>query len=111
LVSTTSSVKIDLVASCDDHDKTVRVLLGNQGGLRGDVKVRLQGLDKAAYLREGEGIHVVVERIPENTDGAVVALQTVLDVRLVVRDNTLDVTIPWASDRDAFAVRLGPGQE
>ncbi len=111
LVSTTPSAKIDLVASCDDHGKIVRVLLGNQGGLQGDVKVRFQGLDKAGYLRESEGIRVVVERIPENKGGAVVALQTVIDARLPIHDNSLDVTIPWASDRDAFAVRLGPGRQ
>jgi hypothetical protein len=111
LISTTPSTKIDLVASCDDHGKIVRVLLGNQGGLQGDVMVRFQGLDKAVYLREGEGIRVVVERIPENKGGAVVALQTVIDARLPIHDNSLDVTIPWASDRDAFAIRLGPGRQ
>ena len=111
LVSTTPSAKIDLVASRDEHGKIVRVLLGNKGGLQGDVKVSFQGLDKAAYLREGDRIHVVVERIPEDKGGAVAAIQTVIDARLPIRDNSLDVTIPWTSDRDAFAVRVGPGQE
>ncbi len=32
------------------------------------------------------------------------------DGRLPIRDNSLAVTIPWTSDRDAFSVRLGPGQ-
>jgi Flp pilus assembly CpaF family ATPase len=52
-----------------------------------------------------------VERIPEDKGGAVAAVQTVIDARLPIRDNRLDVTIPWTSGRDAFAVRVGPGQE
>ena len=111
LVSTTPSAKIDLVASRDEHGKIVQVLLGNKGGLQGDVTVRFQGLDKAAYLREGDRIRVVVERIPDNKGGAVTAVQTVVDARLPIRDNSLDVTIPWTSDRDAFAVRVGPGRQ
>ncbi len=91
--------------------KIAHVLLGNKGGLQGDVKVSFQGLDKAAYLRDGDRIHVVVERIPEDKGGAVTAVQTVIDARLPIRDNSLDVTIPWTSDRDAFAVRLGPGRQ
>ncbi len=89
----------------------MRVLLGNKGGLQGDVKVSFQGLTRAAYLREGEGVRVVVERIPENKGGAVASVRTVIDACLPIRDNTFDVTIPWTSDRDAFAVRVGPGQE
>ncbi len=89
----------------------MRVLLGNKGGLQGDVKVSFQGLARAAYLREGEGVRVVVERIPENKGGAVASVRTVIDACLPIRDNTFDVTIPWTSDRDAFAVRVGPGQE
>ena len=100
----------DLVASRDEHSNTVQVVLGNKGGLQGDVTVRFHGLDKTAYLREGDRIHVVVERIPEDKGGPVAAVQTVIDARLSIRDNTLDVTIPWTSDRDAFAVRLGPGR-
>ncbi len=111
LVSTTPSAKIDLVASCDDRGKIVQVLLGNKGGLQGDVTVRFQGLDKAAYVREGHRIHVVVERIPEDKGGAVANLQTALDTRMPVRDNALDVMIPWTSDRDAFVVRLGPNHQ
>ena len=110
LVTTTPSGKIDLVASRDQHGKTVQVLLGNSGGLQGDVTVRFQGLDKAAYVRQGDQVHVVVERIPEDKGGAVVAVQTIVDSRLPIRDNSLDVTIPWTSDRDAFSVRLDPGQ-
>jgi hypothetical protein len=111
LVSAKPSAKIDLVASRDDHGKIVRVLLGNKGDLQGDVTVRFQELDKAAYLRDGGRVPVVVERIPDNKGGAVAAVQTVIDARLPIRDNRLDVTIPWTSDRDAFAVRVGPGQE
>ncbi len=111
LVSTTPSAKIDLVASRDDHGKIVQVLLGNKGGLQGDVTLRIQGLDKAAYLREGDQIHVVVEQIPENKSGAVAAVHTVVDTRLPTHDNTLDVTIHWTSDRDAFAIRIGPDQQ
>jgi hypothetical protein len=79
--------------------------------LQGDVTVRFQGLDKAAYVREGHRIHVVVERIPENKGGAVGNLQTALDTRMPVSDNALDVMIPWTSDRDAFVVRLGSNQQ
>ena len=75
------------------------------------MTVRFQGVDKAAYLREGDRVHVVVERIPEDNGGAVAGVQVVLDNRMTVRENTLDVTIPWTSDRDAFAIRLGPGQQ
>ena len=110
LVSTTPSAKIDLMASCDERGKIVQVLLGNKGGLQGDVKVSFQGLDKAVYLREDDRIHVVVARIPEDRGGAVTALQTVVDTRLPIRDNTLAVMIPWTSDRDAFMVRLGSSQ-
>jgi Glycosyl hydrolases family 39 len=110
LASSTPSTKIDLVASRDEQGRIVHVLLGNKGGLRGDVKVSFHGLDKAAYLREGDRIQVVVERIPEDKGGAVIAVQTVIDTRLPIYDSTLDVTIPWTSDRDAFAVRLGPNQ-
>jgi hypothetical protein len=111
LVSTTPSARIDLVASRDERGKIVQVLLGNKGGLQGDVTVRFQGLDKAAYVREGHRIHVVVERIPENKGGAVGNLQTALDTRMPVSDNALDVMIPWTSDRDAFVVRLGSNQQ
>ena len=110
LVSTTPSTKIDLVASRDEHAKLLQVLLGNKGGLQGDVKLHFQGLDNVAYLREGNQVRVVIERIPENKGGAVTAVQTVIDARQPIRDNSLDVTIPWASDRDAFAVRLGSGK-
>ena len=109
LVSTTPSAKIDLVASRDEQGKIAHVLLGNKGGLQGDVTVSFHGFDKAAYLREGDGIHVVVERIPEDKGGAVAAVQTVINARLPLRANSLDVTIPWTSDRDAFAVQLGSG--
>ena len=88
----------------------MQVLLGNKGGWQGDMKVSFHGLDKAVYLREGDRIHVVVERIPEDKGGAVTAVQTVVDSHLPIRDNSLDVTIPWTSDRDAFTVRLGPNQ-
>jgi hypothetical protein len=110
LVSTTPSTKIDLVASRDEQQRITHVLLGNKGGLQGDVTVSFHGFDKAAYLREGDRIHVVVERIPEGTGGTVTAVQTVLDTRLLIRENLLNVTIPWTSDRDAFAIRLGPSQ-
>jgi hypothetical protein len=86
------------------------VLLGNAGRFSGNVTVRFQGLDKATYLREGEQVHVVVERIPDDKGGAVPSLQTVLDALVPVRDNAIEVTIPWTSDRDAFTARLGPGQ-
>ena len=109
LVVTTPSGKIDLVASSDERGKRARVLLGNSGTFSGDLTVRFQGLSKAVYLREGNEVHVVVERIPEDNGGAVTDVQLVLDNRMTVRDNTLDVTIPWTSDRDAVAIRLGPG--
>ncbi|MGA2622010.1 MAG: hypothetical protein ABSF26_30790 [Thermoguttaceae bacterium] len=110
LVVTTPSGKIDLVASRDERNKTAQVLLGNAGRFSGNVTVRFQGLDKATYLREGEQVHVVVERIPDDKGGAVPSLQTVLDALVPVRDNAIEVTIPWTSDRDAFTARLGPGQ-
>jgi hypothetical protein len=108
LVATVPSDKIDLVASRDDRAQAVRVLLGNAGGVQGDVTVRLLGLDKAAYVQESGRVHVVVERIPEDKGEAVTNVQVFLDDRLPVRENTLDVPIPWTSDRDAFVVRIGP---
>ncbi len=60
--------------------------------------------EEAGY--RAAGCHVVVERISEDKGGAVTAVPTVIDARLPIRDNTLDVTIPWTSDRDAFAMRL-----
>jgi hypothetical protein len=110
LAATTPSAKIDLVASLDERGKTAQVLLGNAGGLQGNVTVRFQGLDKAGYLQEGGQVHVGVERISEEKGGPVTKVQKVLDTRLPVRDNVLDVVIPWTSDRDALAVRLGVGQ-
>lgn len=110
LATTTPSDKIDLVASHDERGKTVQVLLGNAGGWQGDVTLRFQGMDKAAYLRDGNQVHVVVERIPEEKGGPVTDVQTVQDYRAVARENTFDVTVPWTSDRDAFVVRLCPGQ-
>ena len=110
LVSTTPSAKIDLVASRDEQGRIAHVLLGNKGRLEGDVTVSFRGLNKAAYLREDDRIHVIVEQIPEANGGAVTAVQTVVDARLPIRDNAIDVVIPWTSDRDAFAVRLGPSQ-
>ena len=110
LIATTPSGKIDLVASRDERGKTVQALLGNSGGLQGDVTVRFRGLDKAAYVRQDNQVHVVVERIPEDQGKAVAAVQMVVDGRLPIRDNSLDVTIPWTSDQDAFSVRSGPGQ-
>jgi hypothetical protein len=110
LVATVPSAKIDLVASLDERGKTAQVLLGNVGKFSGDMTVRFQRVDKAAYLREGDQAHIIVERIPEENGGAVASVQKVLDVRITVRNNTIDVTIPWTSDRDAFWVRLGPSQ-
>jgi hypothetical protein len=110
LIATTPSAKIDLVASHDEGGKSAQVLLGNAGKFSGEVTVRVQGLDKAAHLREGDQVHVIVERIPEENGGAVVSVQKVFDARITVRNNTIDVTIPWTSDRDAFALHLGPAQ-
>ena len=101
LVSTTPSTRSTWWPAAMSTAKLVQVLLGNKGGLQGDVKVSFQGLDKAAYLREGNQVRVVIERILEDKGGAVTAVQTVVDARQLIRDNSLDVTIPWASDRDA----------
>jgi hypothetical protein len=70
LVVTTPTGRIDLVASLDESGKTAQVLLGNKGGMQGDVTLRVQGLDKAAYLRHGDQVHIIVERIPEESSNA-----------------------------------------
>jgi hypothetical protein len=83
------------------------VLLGNAGKLTGDVLVRFTDLDKAPWLPKDGKVHATVERIPDDKGAAVLALPTVSDEDLAAKDGVLEVTIPWTSDRDAYAVHLG----
>lgn len=98
------------VAGVNPDTPEARVLLGRDGGQRGNVVVRLSGLDRVPSLVEGERVRVVAERIPASGWDHLPRPVPVIDRRFDVEGGKLEVALPDFGPADAYTVRVSrPG--
>ncbi len=103
LVETVPTERIELVAGKENG--VVRVLLGSSGcftGSPGLVDIHFEGLD----VPQGHSVYAMVELIPEADGGVVDGPQIIFSRQFNVYDGAVDVTFPWVSNLDAYAVTL-----
>lgn len=107
LAGTTPSQHVELVASADPAARCVRILLGHRGGPGVTVALRVEGLQAAPWLAPEQRLRARVERIPQAGAAPVPAPLAVAATVQAAGDDALQITFPWQSDQDAYAVSLG----
>lgn len=104
VLATESADPLDIFATKrDGNNPEARFLLGNHGGLTGQVAIVVRGLEAAGLSHP----RAVINRIPHNDGMPVEGLAPATDVRIAGIDpGTIRITIDYADDHDGFAVRL-----
>ncbi|MFC5529868.1 carbohydrate-binding protein [Cohnella yongneupensis] len=107
LVATTPSANIDGVASKDATKHSALILLGNKGGVTGDIDVNVNRFDTASYLIGSNGkAHVVVTWINNLDPVSAPTVTQTFDATVV--NNAIKVTIPWNYSLDAYSIAITP---
>jgi hypothetical protein len=106
IVGTNASANIDGVSSKNSGTSSALSLLGNKGGVTGDIDVNIINFSTAAYLVNNGKTHVVISWINNLDPLAAPVITQTLDVTVV--NNAIKVTIPWNYAVDAFTIALTP---
>ena len=106
IVGTTASANIDGVSSKDSVKQSALILLGNKGGVTGDIDVNVINFNTASYLIGSGKTHVVVSWINNIDPVAAPIVTQTLDATVV--NNAIKVTIPWNYASDAFTIAITP---
>lgn len=94
---------VEALATRDEASARAAVLLGSRGTFSGDLTLRVENVP--VWLRDGDQVHVVVERL---TDGPQAAPTVVSSAPVPVQGGAATVTIPWTDVKDAYSVRVSP---
>jgi len=103
LVEVRPSASVDGVASLDVRSKTVRVILGRDGGTSGSVEMLINGL-------KSQKMHILAQRIPASGWDALAKPETKLDEDYVVTGGRLKVGLPDFGPSDAYVITLRSGK-
>jgi hypothetical protein len=109
VVATESAGPLDVFATkADGPAPEAKLLLGNHGGLTGEVAIVVKGLEMTELVDPS----VVINRMPYNDGLPVEDPIPVTDVGTErLSTDGIRITIQYANDHDAFAVHLSHGQE
>jgi hypothetical protein len=107
LVATTDSGDVAVAASEDQSRQQAVALLGNSGGDTGTTTVDVNGLAATPWLRSGGGtVHVLVQRIPDQSPLSAPITVTNTDVTPV--NGSISFPVTFEAGTDAFSVTLSP---
>ncbi|MDG5809441.1 RICIN domain-containing protein [Streptomyces ossamyceticus] len=106
VVNLTPGTGTDGVATKDNTGRNAKILLGSNGNT-GNVTVSLNRLDTTSVV-ENSQVRAIVQRIPNNSGGAVTGPETVSDQTLTVSGNSASVSVPWTNASDGYTVTLLP---
>ncbi|MCK8437129.1 RICIN domain-containing protein [Streptomyces sp. D2-8] len=106
IVNLTPGTNTDGLATKDNTARNAKILLGSNGNT-GNVTVGLNRLDTTSVV-ENSRVRAIVQRIPNNSGGAVTGPVTVSDQTLTVSNNSASVSVPWTDAADGYTVTLLP---
>ncbi|AUG81788.1 beta-xylosidase [Kitasatospora sp. MMS16-BH015] len=106
IVNLTPGTNTDGFATKDNTARNAKILLGDNGNT-GNVTVNLNRLDTTSVVENGR-VRAILQRIPNNSGGAVTGPVTVSDQTLAVNNNAASVTVPWTDAADGYTVTLLP---
>ncbi|WP_234383385.1 RICIN domain-containing protein [Streptomyces dysideae] len=106
IVNLTPGTNTDGLATKDNTARNAKILLGNNGNT-GNVTVNLNRLDTTSVV-ENSRVRAIVQRVPNNSGGAVTGPVTVSDQTLTVSNNSASVSVPWTDAADGYTVTLLP---
>jgi hypothetical protein len=93
---------VDVFATRADDD-SVRLLIGNHGGLTGPIAINVRGLPATVTDRD---IHV--ERIPYSDGHPIDRTLSEPPLSIGLAGDSLSLMLNYASDRDAYLVVIAP---
>ena len=103
LVEVRPSASVDGVAGLDVQSKTVRVILGRDGGTSGSVEVNIENLKSSK-------VHILAQRIPASGWDALARPETKLDADYSVEGGRLKVMLLDFGPSDAYVITLRSGK-
>jgi hypothetical protein len=107
LVNTSGQVGSTAISASEDSTaKRAVAVVGDSNGYTGAATVTFNGLASVPWLAAGGGVHVTVQRIPDQAPLS--APQVVYDQNLSTAAGSLTVPVTFQAAHDAFAVYVTP---
>jgi ricin-type beta-trefoil lectin protein len=107
LVNTSGQVGSTAISAAEDATAQRAVaIIGDSNGFTGAASVTFSGLSSLPWLAGGGGVHVTVDRIPDQAPLS--APQVVLDQNVSPSGGSITVPFTFQATHDAFAVYLTP---
>lgn len=93
---------VEIIASKDNSKSEIRAILGANGDLSNkNVLVNFNNMDTTPYIQEGGKVKVIVEKI---SSGVISAPEVVISRTYSVKNNCLEVIVPWEDQHDAYSI-------